>query len=119
MDRDVTNDTPPDTRAPDPQVASSDVTGPTLADPLAEARRLVALATGRGLQVRLMGGLAFHALCRDWTALVERERRDIDLATRVKDRRALAELMTAEGYTADRQYNALYGHKQLYFVDEA
>jgi hypothetical protein len=119
MDRDVTNDTPADTRGPEPQVASGDTTGPTLADPLAEARRLVALATGRGLQVRLMGGLAFHALCRDWTALVERERRDIDLATRVKDRRVLAEMMGDEGYTADRQYNALYGHKQLYFVDEA
>ena len=23
----------------------------------------------------------------------------------------------AKGYTADKQYNALYGHKQLYFVD--
>jgi hypothetical protein len=26
--------------------------------------------------------------------------------------------MTSSGYLADRQYNALYGHKQLYFVDE-
>jgi hypothetical protein len=25
--------------------------------------------------------------------------------------------MEASGYSADRQYNALYGHKQLYFVD--
>jgi len=107
MNLDVTNET-----APDPG-------GPTLADPLAEALRLVELADARGLQVRLMGGLAFHARVRDWTALVERARRDIDLATRSKDRKALSELMTAEGYTADRRYNALYGHKQLYFVDEA
>jgi Uncharacterised nucleotidyltransferase len=92
--------------------------GPTLADPLAEALRMVKLADGRGLQVRLMGGLAFHARVRDWTALVGRTRRDIDLATRSKDRKALSELMTAEGYTADKRYNALYGHKQLYFVDE-
>jgi hypothetical protein len=105
MDRDVTNETAPEA-------------GPTLADPLAEALRLVQLANARGLQVRLMGGLAFHARVRDWTALVERARRDIDLATRSKDRKALSELMTAEGYTADRRYNALYGHKQLYFVDE-
>ena len=106
MDRDVTNETAPGAG------------GHTLADPLAEALRLVKLADGRGLQVRLMGGLAFHARVRDWTALVERARRDIDLATRSKDRKALSELMTAEGYTADRRYNALYGHKQLYFVDE-
>jgi hypothetical protein len=106
MDRDVTNETGPEAG------------GPTLTDPLAEALRLVQLANARGLQVRLMGGLAFHARVRDWTALVERARRDIDLATRSKDRKALSELMTAEGYTADRRYNALYGHKQLYFVDE-
>jgi hypothetical protein len=93
--------------------------GPTLRDPLAEAFRIIDLADQRGLQVRLMGGLSFHARCPAWTARVERERRDIDLATRSKDRKALAALLMTNGYTADRQYNALYGHKQLYFVDEA
>lgn len=110
LDPDVTNDTAPKA------VPSA---SPTLADPLAEALRLVELATSRGLQVRLMGGLAFRARVPDWTALVDRPGRDIDLATRSKDRKALGELMTVEGYTADKRYNALYGHKQLYFVDEA
>ena len=107
MDRDVTNQTAPDAG------------GPTLANPLAEAMRLVELADTSGLQVRLMGGLAFHARVQDWTAQVGRAGRDIDLGTRSKDRKALSELMTAEGYTADKRYNALYGHKQLYFFDEA
>ncbi len=93
--------------------------GRTLRDPLAEALRMIALADSAGLLVRLMGGLSFHARCPSWTARIDRERRDIDLATRAKDRKALSALMEAEGYTADRQYNALYGHKQLYFVDEA
>jgi hypothetical protein len=119
MDRDVAKETTADARTPGSLTASSDVAGPTLADPLAEALRLVALANGLGLQVRLMGGLAFYARCRDWTAIVETKRRDIDLATRAKDRKPLGDLMAAEGYTADKQYNALYGHKQLYFVDEA
>jgi hypothetical protein len=119
MERDVTNKTAPDSQAPDTQTLSSQEVGPTLADPLAEGLRIVAVATGRGLQVRLMGGLAFQARCLDWTAIVANQRRDIDLATRAKDRKALGELMMAEGYTADKQYNALYGHKQLYFVDEA
>ena len=105
MEQDVTNQTGP---------ADS---GATLPDPLAEALRLVTLASARGLHVRLMGGLAFHAQCREWTAVARG--RDIDLATRSKDRKAFSELMTAEGYAADRRYNALYGHKQLYFVDEA
>jgi hypothetical protein len=105
MEQDVTDET------------GSDAARATLADPLAEALRLVQLADARGLQVRLMGGLAFHARVRDWTAVARG--RDIDLATRSKDRKAFSELMTAEGYTPDRRYNALYGHKQLYFVDEA
>lgn len=99
---------------PEPAV---EIAGPTLRDPLAEALRLLRLAGEQGLQVRLMGGLAFHARCPDWTARIERERRDIDLATRGKDRKALVALMELNGYVGDRQYNALYGHKQLYFVD--
>jgi hypothetical protein len=99
---------------------ASERTGPsrTLADPLAEALRLIALAEERGLVVRLMGGLAFHAQAPTWKQRIDRDGRDIDLATRAGDRKGVAELLAAEGYTADRQYNALYGHKQLYFVDE-
>lgn len=91
-------------------------TGP-LDDPLAEARRLIALASASGLQVRLMGGLAFHAQAPEWTARIERARRDIDLATSSSSRKGVAELLAASGYVADREYNALHGHKQLYFVD--
>jgi hypothetical protein len=102
--------------SPEPE-APADPGGPTLRDPLAEALRIIGLADARGLQVRLMGGLSFHARCPEWTARIDRERRDIDLATRSKDRKALGQLMDAEGYQGDRQYNALYGHKQLYYVD--
>jgi Uncharacterised nucleotidyltransferase len=101
----------PEAHAPVP------TSGPTLADPLAEALRVIRLAEAAKLQVRLLGGLAFHARCPEWTARIERERRDIDLVTRTRDRKGVAQLMEANGYTPDRQYNALYGHKQLYFVD--
>ena len=89
----------------------------TLRDPLGEAVRLIELGDRRGLEIRLMGGLAFHALCRSWTARIDRDGRDMDLATRSRDRKAVQELLIEEGYLPDRQYNALYGHKQLYFVD--
>jgi hypothetical protein len=92
--------------------------GSTLADPLAEALRIIGLADGRGLIVRLMGGLAFHAQAPTWTKRIDRDGRDIDIATRSRDRKALSDLLTGLGYTPDRQYNALYGHKQLYFLDE-
>ena len=102
----------------DPGLAGSPPeASPTLRDPLAEALRLIDLAATRGLLVRLMGGLAFHAQVPSWSARIERDRRDIDLATRARDRPGLTELMTGSGYLADKQFNALYGRKQLYFVD--
>ena len=88
-----------------------------LDDPLAEALRIIGIAQSRGLLVRLMGGLGFHAQAPTWVARIDRDGRDIDLATRSRDRKGLTELMLGQGYTADKQYNALYGHKQLYFVD--
>jgi hypothetical protein len=103
----------------EPEPGAADVAAPTLRDPLAEALRLIGLADALGLQVRLMGGLSFHVRVPDWTARVERERRDIDLATLSRDTKALSRLMEASGYAADRQYNALYGHKQMYFMDPA
>ena len=102
---------------PVPEPAPRVIVGPTLHDPLAEALRLIGLADEQGLQVRLMGGLSFHVRVPDWTAHVERERRDIDLATRSADRKALTGLLEGAGYAGDRQYNALYGHKQMYFMD--
>lgn len=96
--------------------STSDAEEP-LDDPLSEAFRLIDRAGGHGLQLRLMGGLAFHAVVPTWQAPIERKRRDIDLATRRADRRGVADLLVEAGYEPDRQYNALYGHKQLYFVD--
>jgi hypothetical protein len=90
---------------------------PTDRDPLAEALRVIRHADEAGLEVRLMGGLAFHAQCPEWTARIDREGRDIDLAIRSKDRRGLTDLLVRLGYLPDKRYNALYGHKQLYFVD--
>jgi hypothetical protein len=92
---------------------------PTDQDPLVEALRVIAMADAAGLQVRLMGGLAFHALCPEWTARIDRAGRDIDLATRGRDRKGITDLLVGLGYEPDRRYNALYGHKQLYFVDPA
>jgi len=98
---------------------TNNASGPdnTLADPLEEALRIIDKARQRGLIVRLMGGLAFHALVPAWQAAIAREGRDIDLATRGRDSRELARLLEELGYVADKQYNALYGHKQLYFTD--
>lgn len=86
-------------------------------DPLAEALRIIETAGAAGLTVRLLGGLAFHAKAPTWTARIDRTRRDIDLATRARDVRGLTTLLVDHGYLADRQYNALNGNRQLYFID--
>jgi hypothetical protein len=86
-------------------------------DPLAEALRLIETAKSANMQVRLLGGLAFHAKVPSWTARADREGRDIDLATRSRDKRAVANLLVAEGYMPDKGYNAVHGYKQLYFSD--
>lgn len=91
--------------------------GGTLEDPLAEALRIIDLTEAADLQVRLMGGLAVHALVPGWTARINRAGRDIDLSTRSHDTKQLSGLLESEGYVADRHYNAAFGHKQLYFAD--
>ena len=89
----------------------------TLQDPLAEALRMVNLADGAGLLVRLMGGMAIRAHAPDWPARTRRVEVDLDFATRGKDRGAFYELLANEGYTPDKRHNALFGGKQAYFVD--
>ena len=91
----------------------------TLADPLAESLRIVEAADARGLTVRLMGGMAIRAHAPDWTARTRRTEVDLDFATTSRDRAAFYELLAKEGYTPDRQHNALFGRKQAYFVDTA
>lgn len=89
----------------------------TLADPLAEALRVVEAADARGLLVRLMGGMAIRAHAPDWTARTRRTEVDLDFVTTSRDRAAFFQLLEAEGYTPDRQHNALFGRKQGYFLD--
>ena len=93
------------------------VTAQTLDEPLAEALRVVDLADARGLQVRLMGGMAVRAHAPDWTHRTRRVEVDLDFATRSKDRPAFFKLLEEAGYTADKRHNALFGGAQGYFVD--
>jgi hypothetical protein len=89
----------------------------TLADPLEESLRIVQLASERGLMLRLMGGMAIRAHAPRWPARTRRVEVDLDFATTSKDRAAVYKLLEAEGYTPDKQQNALFGQKQAYFVD--
>ena len=80
-----------------------------------EARRLIDLAGERGIVLRLLGGLAIALLTPE---LPPRTRggQDLDFASVRSSRKALAEMLDGEGYVGDRNFNALYGDKQLYFT---
>ncbi len=101
-------------------MATDSVSGepPTVGEPLAEALRLIEAAGRADVPLRLMGGLAVQLRTGTWRP-GRRAQRDIDLAAQRRDRIAITEIMAAEGYQADRRFNALHGHKQLYFVDPA
>jgi len=84
-------------------------------DILAEARTLIEGAQERQIPVRLVGGLAVRVLTPDYPPR-ERDGQDLDLASVSAHRRALTEFLRSRGYEGDKTFNALYGHKQLYFT---
>ena len=79
-----------------------------------EAVRICETAAGEGITVRLAGGLAIQYLTPEFPPRGG-DGQDLDLATLSSDRRSLTQFLTGRGYVADQTFNALYGHKQLYF----
>jgi hypothetical protein len=84
-------------------------------DLLNEAKSLIDLATERSIALRLVGGLAIRVLTPE---LPPRSRtgQDLDFASSSSTRRALTGMLTEQGYDPDKNFNALYGNKQLYFA---
>jgi hypothetical protein len=82
---------------------------------LNEARSLIDLATERGVDLRLLGGLAIRLVCPDLPPRT-RTGQDLDFGSASSTRRALNDLLTEQGYVPDKNFNALYGNKQLYYT---
>jgi hypothetical protein len=91
----------------------SDTTGTT--DLLGEARRLIDVASERGLVLRLLGGLAIGLLCSELSPR-NRGGQDLDFAASSSGRREISDLLAEQGYVPDKTFNALYGNRQLYFA---
>ena len=81
---------------------------------LDEAVGICQAAAGAGITVRLAGGLAIQYLTPEFPPHGG-DCQDLDLATRSSDRRPLTQFLAGHGYVGDKNFNALYGHKQLYF----
>jgi hypothetical protein len=84
-------------------------------DPLEEGLELIRAGTDTGVALRLVGGLAVRVLCPDFPPRT-RAGQDLDLASVSRTRPALTSMLVALGYEPDKRFNALYGHKQLYFA---
>lgn len=95
-----------------------DDAGP-LADPVAEARRLIAAADGQGLLLRALGGVAVYLLASDGKPRLPRGIKDIDVAVSRGSGRPAARLLEQAGYVGDQMFNALHGSRRLLFIDPA
>jgi hypothetical protein len=75
---------------------------------------LIAAASREGIPIRLLGGLAVRYLCPTFPPR-EGEGQDMDLASVSSARPALGPFLATQGFVPDPEFNALYGHKQMYF----
>jgi hypothetical protein len=101
------------------RAAGAGVTAPILPDVVEEARRLLAAAEEMGLRVRLIGGAAVRVHVEgDLHPSFAREIRDIDLVTAKGEGRRAAAFLEAQGYVANRTFNAMHGARRLLFYDE-
>jgi hypothetical protein len=85
-------------------------------DAVTEAMSLIDAADKAGVTVRLLGGMAVRVLCPDYPPRPAAGLQDIDLASVTSSRKALQNFLIDQGHQPDKTFNALYGHKQLYFV---
>ena len=83
---------------------------------LNEGKALIDTANERKIALRLVGGLAIRLLTPDLPARMSTGQ-DLDFASASGTRRALGELLSERGYDPDKNFNALYGNKQLYFAN--
>jgi hypothetical protein len=96
---------------------ATDPAGGPLADPVAESRRLVALADAAGVTARLLGGVAVRLQAPEAGPLLPRPIRDIDLVIPRGANRAFAALLAGHGYSGEQMFNAMHGSQRLIFND--
>lgn len=93
------------------------MTGAALADPVAEARRVLTAATDAGVIIRVLGGVAVCLQAPSGRLRLPRPVRDIDVVSKRGDGKAASELLTSLGYVPNEMFNALHGDRRLLFGD--
>jgi hypothetical protein len=88
-----------------------------LADPVAEARRVIDAAREQGVTIRALGGVAVCILSPGDQPLLPRPLKDIDLVTSPKQGGAAGRLLAELDYVGEDMFNALRGHRRQLFHD--
>ncbi len=89
-----------------------------LPDVVSEAERVVDTLAGRGVTVRLLGGVGVAAHRHGPVpAALQRSFADIDLVTGRKSGKALAGGLADLGYTPNDRFNAVHGARRMLFYD--
>ena len=101
-----------------PRVGLSD-SSEIQADVVEEGRRLIGVAEAANVPVRLLGGVAVRVRASSGLpSSLEREYKDIDLATSRKGSGAVAKLLREQGYEPHVGFNAMNARERLLFFDE-
>lgn len=89
--------------------------GLILADPEAEARRILAAAREQSVLVRLLGGLAVRLRCPSArNGPLRRQPKDIDLVTIPGAEPRVEKLMVSLGYEPHRRFNGMNETRRMY-----
>jgi hypothetical protein len=88
-----------------------------LADPVAEARRLVDAARAQGITVRVLGGVAVYMQSPAGQPLLPRALKDIDLVTTREGGKAAGRLLEELDYVGEEMFNALRGSRRRLYHD--
>jgi hypothetical protein len=88
------------------------------ADIVAEAKRLLELASAQGVPLRVLGGVAIHLRApKAPPPALTRTYGDVDFVTAKGSSAAVQHLLRASGYEPHVAFNALHGTERLLFFD--
>jgi hypothetical protein len=89
-------------------------------DIVAEGRRLLELASSRGVPLRLLGGVAIRLRAPgELPEAFSRRYADLDFVTAKRGSKGVQQFFRAEGYEPQVAFNALQGQERLLFFDTA
>jgi hypothetical protein len=89
------------------------------ADVVGEGRRLLDAARAQSIPLRLLGGVAIRLRSSGLPEALEREYKDLDLATTSRGRGVVSDLLKSAGYEPHVAFNAMNSKERMLFFDNA